>query len=226
MKKNIQSIGSLAVLATFLALFSCKPLVGQHHLGIRGGIQFNNITISENTWMPDTRFRTGIVGGVSYLYDLPGIFTVGADLLCAQKGWKIDAVMTNQEGLVIGEGEAIYKYDYFSIPLKAGISLGDRMSLFANLGIVPSFPVSARAVVPVVSSDDHEADMMDHVNSFDIAGLAEVGGSLAFASRYTLFLAVSYEHSFSAFNVSFFSDSNMRHYSISASTGIRYALGK
>lgn len=209
-----------------LLIAGTSAFTQNHYLGIRAGSNFSNSS-TNSAFFDDFNSRTGLLAGITYEYSFLKMFRFGADLLYDQRGQKMTSTLTNEIGEPIGEGDVQYIYDYLSIPVKAGISLGNRLFFFANIGLVPAFNISARVKYPTDVQGQMEDDISNRVESFDLAGMAEAGAGLNFLSRFKAFVAVSYTHSFNDFNKGdYFFGAEMRHYSISVNGGISYALKK
>lgn len=226
MNAIIKSARAASLLLAIAALLLITQVSGQnHYIGVKAGYISSNISSSEDV-MEDTKARNGLVAGLNYEYNFLKFFSAGAEVLYEQRGWNQEIIYTNEIGLEIGEGTIEYNYDYVSIPLKAGVILGNRLSVYANLGVVNSFSLSSEVTIPYPDGSYSKEDMTEHVNTYDIAGLIDLGGSLKFAGRFKIYLNLNYQHSFSAFNIAYFSNTELRHYSFSATTGLKYALRK
>jgi len=197
-----------------------------HYLGFKIGSNFSNLSSSTDL-LKDSKNKTGLLAGISYQYELFKFLQLGADLQYSQKGYKLGVTFTDEVGNVIGEGDIVTAMNYISIPIKAGVNFGKRLSVFANLGIVPSFLGSAKLTVPDYAQGESKSDINESVKDFDFGGLIEIGGSLKFLGRLQAFVNVSYEHSFTAFNEDpYFGDANLNLYGFGIAAGLQYALKK
>ncbi|MCD4665411.1 MAG: PorT family protein, partial [Bacteroidales bacterium] len=168
----------------------------------------------------------GISGGLTYEYRLNTHFILGADFLYVQKGFTNDVTFIDINGNPLGDGTSKFHYDYLSLPIKGGYMIGDRISGFVNLGIVPSFLIDAKTIIPVYNNEDI-IDEPEGVTKFDLAVLIEIGGSYKFKDRFLLFASLAYQHgTISITNSDYFANSKIAHYGMTLSMGLKYALKK
>lgn len=209
-----------------VVLISSINAIGQNHfLGLKGGISWTNI--NSDNFLNDNKYRTGFSSGLTYNYRFAENFNIGAELLYDQKGFKNEIVFTDEEGNQIGEkGVSEFKYNYISFPIKVGFILGNRIAGFINLGIVPSFLINAETIIPT-PDDNIIIDNTDDVTKFDFAGLFEIGGTYKFNDRFLLLASIDYQGSFTTIsNRDLFPNSNLKHYGMTLSFGLKYALQK
>lgn len=213
------------VITLFVVLFTI-PVFGQNHLvGLKSGISWTDI-ISDN-FLSDNSYRNGFVGGLTYEYEFKKKFHIGFDFVYAQKGFKSDIIFTDENGFSIGEkSTGDYNYDYLSLPLKGGFSLGNNFAGFLNLGIVPSLLINAEIVFQAFEDFDGKTiDVIDKATKFDLGGLLEIGGSYKFKERFMLFTSFAYQQSFTTItNENYFSNGKAKHYGMTLSVGLKYAL--
>lgn len=85
-------------------------------IGIQGGENMTNVT-APNIFS-DSKFRTGIIGGLNYEFFFQGKYSLGADLLYRQQGFTDKTTLMegtwNRNGIVV---VTKYYYDYLSLPL-------------------------------------------------------------------------------------------------------------
>ncbi len=211
------------IIISFL-LISTMPIFGQNHfIGIKSEINWT--TVNSKYSFNNSDKRTGFSGGLTYQYIINNNFSLGLDLLYVQKGFKNDITFINPSGKPIGTGEdSDFSYDYLSFPIKAGYSIGNTISGFIYLGVVPALIVKAETIIPTFEGSE-TFNVKNKVTSFDFAGLIEVGASYAASNRLLIITSFAYQHSFTTLsNSDYFSGSNMKHYGITLSIGIKYAL--
>ena len=218
----------------FLIILTLTTLkvAGQNHLiGVRGGVNATNVTSSNFISQRDSRI--GLTAGLTYEFLLKKHFTIGADFIYNQRGFKIESVHTDQIGNPTGEkSTAKLNYDYISLPIKAGFNIGSKLYGFANLGLVPSWLVDAKTIIPTFDSDanfigNETIDPTNLVSKFDLAGLFEIGGGYKINGRYWVFTSFSYQHSFTSIaNSEYFAESKILHNGMNFSIGLKYALTK
>ena len=211
---------------TLLIVLFTVPVFGQNHfIGLKGGINRTNV-ISDN-FLGDNDYRNGFIGGLTYEYEFKNKFHIGLDLVYAQKGFKNDIIFTDEIGNPIGEkATSDFNYDYLSLPIKGGFSIGNSFAGFLNIGVVPSLLINAETKIPTFENIDGEIfDVTDKVTEFDFGGLIEIGGSYKFKERFLLFTSFAYQQSFMTItNKNYFSNGKAKHYGMTLSIGLKYAL--
>lgn len=214
------------IIFLLLAVLCLSATAQNHFIGVKIGSNFTNIITGDNI-LESADFKTGITGGITYEYVILKILHIGADLTYSQKGYKESVMFTDEIGNPLGEGDITTSYNYFAIPVKAGVSLGHFISFVANLGVVPSFLIDAKNESEFPVSGNYEEDISDKVNNYDLAGLIELGASVKLAGRMVIFLNFSYEQSFTSLSTDdYHPDSEIRNYGFGADAGIRFALKK
>ena len=172
----------IAVLTIVISI----PTFGQnHYIGLKGGINRTNIN-STNFLSNRNKIDngTGINAGITYEYSFNKRFNLGMDLLFLQKGFRTEFIITEEDGfryLIGGKIDSEYDFDYFSFPIKGGVSIGNKFSGFVNIGIIPSIlnkaTVTSRLIDPVFTSsgigyeEETTKDQTDLVTRFDFSGL-------------------------------------------------------
>ena len=197
-------------------------------MGIKGGPNWTNVQSAN--FLEQTDNRNGFNLGLSYDYLLSKRFFLGADALYVQKGFTNDIVFTDEQGNPTGERyPIIFNYDYLSIPFRGGIRVGNKVSGFANLGIIPSILVNATSIDPALPNLTEEVrhDVTSRVTRVDIGGLIEVGANYSILSQLQVSASLAYHHSFNSItNEEYFQRSDVRHMSMLLSLGVKYALKK
>lgn len=213
-------------LITILLIVCSTPTIGQkHYIGLSGGVSRTQVSFDESAF--DTGFRTGIVGGLKYERTVNNDFFIGLDFLYSQRGFTRDFILTARTGQVIGVSAAPHDFNYLSLPIKAGVTVGERLSGFVSLGVVPSILIEAKYTIPGVDGfyQEETYSLIEEVPRFDLGGMFEVGGNYKLNERLLLFTSLWYLQSFT--NISsdnYFTDRTSRHYGISLSVGLKYAL--
>lgn len=218
------------VFLLILTLLSLNARSQNHLLGIQGGVSATNVFSSDS--FGHTNYKPGILTGLSYGYLLNAHFSLETGLLFNQRGYAYDVSLSDENGNSLGQVNVRVGFDYLSLPLKAGFRMGDRFQGFVNLGVMPSFLLSAKTVIPSFNrngqqSGDLKTDITSTFSEFDLAGLAELGTSYRLGNRYWLSAMLTYQHSFTKVAGSgFFADNKVRHYGMALSLGLKYALVK
>lgn len=210
-------------------LVKVLPVAGQHHVvGISGGVNRAS-TVTSKDFSIQSNPRNGVSAGLSYEYLAKQRYSAGVDLLYAQRGFTSDMVATSALGQATTHSTK-FKYDYLSLPIKAGLHEGDKLYGFVNVGLAPSLLVHAKTVSPRFEIDNvvieqEVVDVLNRIKKFDLAGLAEFGGGYKFKSTYWLFASLSYQRSFTSFTTpDYFSGNTMKHKAITLSVGVKYLL--
>lgn len=204
-------------------------LFGQDHsIGIQGGVNLTNSSDSKS--FQNSKFKTGIIGGLNYECLFKNNFSLGADLLYSQQGFKYNnTTFQDVFGNVINF-EPKFHYDYLQLPIKFGYSVGLKLKGFAKIGLYPSILLKAETTIPKVDSEGkfsgYEAiDVKDKVSKFDLGGLIELGADYGVYNNLKLFTSVTFRQSLTTFsNSAYFSESKMRHYGFALSLGLKYNL--
>ncbi len=55
------------------------------------------------------------------------------------------AQLINQTGQI---ADTKFSYDYFSLPLKIGCTIGDNLKIISKIGIQPSLLLNAKTIIP------------------------------------------------------------------------------
>ena len=203
-----------SILLPILILVTSSTFAQNHFIGIKGGISWSNASKTgyANDWYYNfMEKRRGFTFGLSYENRLKQHFIVSADIMYQQRGYQIQ------------KDFKLY-YDYLAIPIKGGYIIGNKISGFANIGLVPSFLLKAKAKIP----DEVEIiDVTDLHPKFDLAALVEIGGNVKISERLFVTASFSYQHSFTTHsNSDNFGDIDARHHALILSVGIKYALKK
>lgn len=210
-----------------LLLLSTVSLFGQnHYLGVKGGLNLTNI--KSGTFLLINDFRKGVIGGFTYDYAFKNNLTVGTELLYAQNGFNNELFLTDQFGVPLGNNVRFhYNYDYVSIPVKVGYSIGNRVKGFANLGVVTSFLLSAKHIIPEMGQiAEATYDFSDETSTIDLSGRLEIGASYELKSKVMILTSVACQNSFTPLvTKNEYGASDTKHYGLTFSAGVKYALG-
>lgn len=203
-------------------------VAGQNQLiGVSAGMNFSNVNSKDFV----THFRTGFTAGLNYEYLYKSNFSLGADLIYNQRGFINKIILTDESGFSTGEEYPTdFIYNYISVPLKVGFNSGDKVYVFSNIGIIPSFLLEAKTVLPRIDNDlnvtGYETfDLSSNASNFDLGGLLEIGGGYKFKNGLWLYTSLTYQHSFTTIsNREYLTNSTLRHNGALLSFGLKYAL--
>jgi len=216
-----------SILIPFLLLVACSTFAQNHFLGVTGGVSWTNASaksmVSNDRYSKFMTNRSGFTAGVSYESRVKQHVLVGADLMYQQRGFNGDIYLTGLFGIPYVD-EIRFDYDYLAIPLKCGYIIGNRISAFANIGLVPSILLKATAKVP----DEFDTkDITDLPQRFDLAGRVEAGGNYKISQRLLVTVTFAYQNSFTIHsNANYFEESDLRHHGMMLSSSVKYALKK
>jgi opacity protein-like surface antigen len=219
------------LLMIFLTVISINSFGQFHLIGVQGGVNLTNLT----TDIPfeDSKYRIGIISGINYEFMFQGKYTLSADILYNQQGFIIKTNYTDENGNLTGKStEDKFDYDYLSLPLKIGYTLGNKIKVFTKIGVCPSVLLKAETKISKVDISgnliNYETfDVKDKVSKFDLGGLIEFGAGYGLNNNLELFSSFICRKSLTTFsNADYFKDSKMRHYGFSLTIGLKYKLSK
>ena len=199
-----------------------------HYFGFKGGASItkvNNVLYAE-----DAEFRSGFTAGLSYEYKLKNNILLAADFLYMQKGYDFDIAFTNEEGLLVGEGKSHMKYDYISLPIKVGYSIGEKLSGFFNLGVAPALLTKAyydfsdpNGILPEIEEFEG-VDITEETPKFELSGLVEIGANYKINESFLLITAIAGQYGFTAITNFDNQENTMKNYGFYWTFGLKYAL--
>lgn len=209
-----------------LLLAMSAPAFGQnHYMGLKSGLLVSNV---ESDIYKNTESRKGFIGGLTYEYKINRSFNLGVDLLYAQRGFRNNTTLVDGSGNVVDENSILkHDYNYFSIPIKGGFSIGEKIVGFVNIGLIPSFLINAQKTYPGIEGVmfDTAFDVTDDYPRYSFEGLLEIGAAYKFENNFLIFTSFDYQHGFTSFTQNEFSNTfDMFHRGMSISVGLRYAL--
>jgi hypothetical protein len=213
------------IITTLILLITIPVFTQGHYIGGLGGVSLTNV--SSDNFFSDNDSRIGYLGGISYEYKLSNKFHFGIDFIYAQKGFNNSEIYVDTSDKKTGiEGVSVFNYDYFSIPIKGGVSMGDNISGFVNLGLVPSFLYNAQTIIPTIETINGKViDVADKVTKMDFSAMIEVGGEYTFKKKFFIFASLAYQKSFTSItNEYYYANGKATHYGVILSLGVRYAL--
>ena len=213
----------------FLILTAITVNGQNHFLGVKSGVNYTNITAKD--FIDDRNFRTGLNIGITYDYFFKRHFSIGADVVYNQRGFRTDLIFMEAGGNPTGQKEIIKdNYDYLTVPLKVGYNYGTTFYGFVNIGLTPSLLLDAKTIVPAFILPEtvfpgEIYNVKNRVNQFDIGGFFEIGAGYKFQDRLLGFLSFSYQHSLTTFtNADYFANAKAKHYGMTVNLGLKYAL--
>lgn len=212
-----------------LFFFSLYANAQQHIIGAKAGLSSTNVsaTIKYNPAADD---RIGFSGGVTYEYAFKRPFSIGADILFSQRGFKNPLILTDNLGNPTGERADLHqRFDYVALPIKFGYRRGTRVFGFINAGVVPSVLVNAVIILPFHLNGqpgEERLDITKNASSMDLAAFGEIGGGYTVAGKYGLFASAAYQQSITTIRQGrTYPESIMMSRGLTLSLGVKYALG-
>lgn len=209
---------------------SCLSFGQTSLIGIRFGLNRTNVSFDD--FFNDSKPKNGFIGGANYEYVLDNNIFFQAELNYNQRGFLVPLTYTNSQGEIIGEHDATFSYNYISLPIKSGVYFGQKVQGFGSVGVVPSYLVKAELITPTMDSNgqfigEESEDITDLPDSFDLAGLIEVGINYKMTDQYWLSGACTYQYSFTSLtNSEYFSSTDANHTGFTFSFGLKYRLSK
>lgn len=219
------------LLFTLLTMTSLH-LIGQNNwIGLKVGL---NSTNTSSDFISSTNYaKTGLSAGLTYEHACKGHLFFGADLIYNQRGFKDDIIFYTIEGNTTGERYTLkYHYNYLSVPLKLGLTFGEKLCGFTNFGVIPSLLVKANTISPTFDSNaqrigDETIDVTNRASKFDFAGLIEIGAAYRINERYVFAASFSYQRSLTTLtNADYFANSTIKLHGMALNIGVKYALTK
>lgn len=126
---------------TFVLMSITIQVIGQnHYIGLKGGLSWANQT----KYPESSDYRKGKTFALSYDYFFNKYVKMGTE------------INYNEHGSIYGlsiYGDRIEarntktEFNYISVPIKLGLTYGEKFCLFTDLGILVSYPVSLKATV-------------------------------------------------------------------------------
>jgi hypothetical protein len=212
-----------------LILINLKVSGQGHFIGIIGGASSSNV--SSKSFPSNNDSRQAFTGGLTYSYVFKNHVTTEVDLIFSQRGFSNHAIFTDNTGEPTG-GKAAYKYNYnyLSLPIKTGYTIGSKLYGFGNVGVIPSLLIKAETILPVFGGEgtitgSETVEITDHVKKIDIAGQVQIGAGYMFYKNLGLFSTLGYQRSLTTFTSSdYFPESRIRHKGGSLCMGVKYRL--
>jgi hypothetical protein len=212
----------------FVTAISITATAQNYYVGLQGGVSWTNVNVTR--FVDNTDARKGFSGGLNYGILLKKRFFVGTDILYTQRGFSNTFTLRGINPSAFNEQATIkMNYDYLSVPLKAGVMFGKKISGFINIGIIPAFLFDAKTITPIIDSNGktigtETADVTDRASKFDFAGMAEIGASFT-VNKNLFFVSLTGQKSVtSTTNSEYFSNSKIQHNGLTLCVGIKHRL--
>jgi len=226
--KNIFRITALAVVAT-LCSFNAKAQTPYRQFGVKAGLNIS--TVNTNVSAYTTKDIVG--GNLSLTYDRVHMrfLTVGGEFNLVQRGFSNSIIITDSVGTQLGMAELKNKFNYFSVPLKLGVQLGNHAYIFGNVAFVPGYLLKAIAETPVVDAngkiiDYTWQDATSTASQFELSTQVEVGIGVTKAKRFKFYVSAAKQQGWTNLFDNPASTFNIKSKGIIVSTGMKIEFGK
>jgi hypothetical protein len=226
--KNIFRITALAFVAT-LSFFNVKAQTPYRQFGIKAGMNISNVSTNLSNYT--TKDIAG--GSVSLTFDRVHFrfLTVGGEFNLVQRGFSNSIMLTDSMGTQLGVADIRNKFNYFSVPLKLGVQLGNRAYVFGNVAFVPGYLLKAIAETPVLDAsgqiiDYTWQDATSTAAQFELSTQIEVGVGVTKAKRYKFYVSAAKQQGWTNLFNNPASAFDFKSTGIIISTGMKIEFGK
>lgn len=210
-------------LSLFLIMISLQTLCQTHQFGIKGGAQQTMVESSID--IPYGSEKLGAIGGLTYEYVSPKKLFAGAELLYQEKGLKEVYAMPYSFSMITTK----HHFNYMTLVAKGGVQFGKKGCFYFNLGVTPSYLLTAKMVTPAVAGSfitvGGTEDFTNDVKKFDFGGIAEVGGGFGIGSNILVCSSLAYQKSLTSITTeNYYKDEEIKHYGLGLCLGVKYRL--
>jgi len=211
-------------------LFTSLIVAQEHFIGIKGGTSWTDVN-TRNVFFGrpgSEEMRNGFNAGIAYEYHMDNRFNIGVDLLYSERGFSQFIDQTDGNGTPLpGVQNTEYNFDYLVVPIKGGVSFGNKLSGIANVGLTPAILISSFVISPEVPGlrEEQRRKLTNLAARFDIGVIFEVGGDYEIVDGIHIFSTVGYQTSFTSLTTDeFAANGEARHYGIQLFLGAKYQL--
>lgn len=211
---------------TLLILFSISSFAQNHFVGVQVGMNLSNVYGTD--FSKNFEYMPSFSAGFSYDFQMKNNILLGSGLSYERKGFQNEIGFTNDEGILMGIYDSKVRYNYLSLPLKAGYQIGQKWTGYIYLGVVPAYLIDAQITGPDFSNEgvydeDENYDITDEVNVFELSGLLELGSTYRLNSKWAMFINANYLMGLTPIYKE--SDSpHPKNHRLNISFGVKYAL--
>jgi hypothetical protein len=199
----------------------------EHYIEVKVGVNAGNYTFKGTTFHPDT--RKALTAGIGYEHFITKQFSIGGGILYNPRGYTDQVTIRDDKNQLVGEGKAVLRYNYVSVPLKAGFTSRGKTFVFANLALLPSFFVGGKSDFAQIDNNGKfemvsaKSDTKDFRKA-DLGGMIEAGGGYRL-ERCLLFLSLAYQRSFTPLTRNSPPNSvDLYNHGIALMAGVKYRL--
>jgi hypothetical protein len=226
--KNIFRLTALAIVAS-LSTISSEAQTPYRQFGIKAGMNISNV----NTNLSSYTTKDIVGGNVSLTYDRVHLrfLTVGGEINLVQRGFTNSIMFTDSVGTQLGMADIRNRFNYFSLPVKLGVQLGNRAYIFGNVAFIPGYLINAIAETPVIDANGQIIDYQwDNVSSnasqFELSTQIEAGIGVTKAKRYKFYVSAAKQQGWTNLFNNPASLYDFKSTGIIISTGMKIEFGK
>lgn len=228
--KSMLSIMNGTASLLFFLCFTLTATGQSHFIGAKGGYSWTNIATDA---FAIHKTQPGFSFGLTYDFVTGKKFSFGSELLYEKRGYTNELIITDDQGNPTGQNYSFSThYNYFTVPLKFGYSVGNKFFGFASIGVCPAVLLSATMTVPVFTINgpflSYEGDStltLSDPSKFDFSALAEMGCGYTITNSFAVTATFRYQYSFTSLtNENYFNDYYINNYGMTLSVGFKYNL--
>lgn len=226
--KNFRQVTALLIFTALLAM-SAAAQTPYRQFGIKAGMNISNVTTNISSYT-----TKDIVGGnVSLTYDRVHFrfLTFGGELNLVQRGFTNSIMFTDSVGNQLGMADIRNRFNYFSLPVKLGVQLGNRAYIFGNVAFVPGYLLKAIAETPVIDANGQIIeytwqDATTNASQFELSTQIEAGIGVTKAKRYKFYVSAAKQQGWTNLFNNPASLYDFKSTGIIISTGMKIEFGK
>jgi hypothetical protein len=205
------------VLLSALILYVMDSNAQYRALGIKGGVNRSSVLSSGNFGSDVIKSKGGFTGGFTYEYISVKGLSFGVDLLYEGRGF----VNVREDVTQFGVSPQIdritdrFAYRYFSVPIRGGYYIGEKLYGFATIGLVPAFLLSSKMNR---KTDYYDAPTNEQLldtrlsRKLDVAGRFEVGVGYKMSWLLWPYASIAWQQGFTPFyDPEFYGQAEIRH---------------
>jgi hypothetical protein len=226
--KNIFRLTALAIVAS-LSTISSEAQTPYRQFGIKAGMNISNV----NTNLSSYTTKDIVGGNVSLTYDRVHLrfLTVGGEINLVQRGFTNSIMFTDSVDTQLGMADIRNRFNYFSLPVKLGVQLGNRAYIFGNVAFIPGYLIKAIAETPVIDANgqiiDYQwDDVSSNASQFELSTQIEAGIGVTKAKRYKFYVSAAKQQGWTNLFNNPASLYDFKSTGIIISTGMKIEFGK
>ena len=163
-----------------ISILSIGTLSAQYHYGIKGGLNYTNNVVNQQSTINDSKYKAGIHFGIFASADVTQKVNLQTELLYSSKGYKYTETVDVAGGNL--------NLNYLTLPILVGYRISE--TFLVNIGPEMGYLVSAYS-----KFDSEKIDVSrTWDNKFDIG----IAAGLEFNISEKVLLGVRYTHGFSS----------------------------